>query len=194
VLVTLSQDSRVVEYPQSSSIYGIHIIQDRVSGKTHEVYVELEDLMELDKVLRRFHHLQSKRREPKMGTRKTLQQSCSNSQLMKAIFPHAKCEWVDGQPVRSEQYLQNYPSEWNGFITPEELHKVSFHVEEPNATRVSDLKPSRMCFLSCFFTNSEQSRFAAEAPERVYQFMMSSLQKVSNIQFYFTLSDITDAH
>jgi hypothetical protein len=161
VLVCLGQDSVVVEYPVASGIYGVHIIQDRMTGKTMDVFIELKDWQEADRALRRYNDLVEDKREPKLGPRRVKLDMSTHSALMKAIFPRAKCDWVNGVPDRSDNYLQKNPSTWDGFITFEELVKVLLFAEQPA---------------------SSKTRFAADSPERVYQFMMSSLQKV-----YYTL-------
>jgi hypothetical protein len=160
VLVCLGQEAAVVEYPVASGIYGVHIIQDRMTGKTMDVFIELKDWQEADRSFRRYNNLVEGKREPKLGPRRINLDMSTNSALMKAMFPRAKCDWVNGVPERSDDYLQKNPSTWDGFITFEELVKVLLFAEQ---------------------TNSSKTRFAADSPERVYQFMMSSLQKVSHI-------------
>jgi hypothetical protein len=157
VLVCLGQDAEIVEYPQSSGIFAIHIIQDRMTGKTHDVYLEFTNFSSADNAYRRYENLSARNREPKLGSRRVNLNMSTNTELMKVIFPRAKCEWIDGMPVRSDEYLRDNPSEWDGFITNEELLKVLLFAEQ---------------------ITSSKTRFAVENPERVYQFMMSSLQKI----------------
>jgi hypothetical protein len=157
VLVCLGQDAEIVEYPQSSGIFAIHIIQDRMTGKTHDVYLEFANFSSADNAYRRYENLSARNREPKLGNRRVNLNMSTNTELMKAIFPRAKCEWIDGMPVRSPDYLRDNPSEWDGFITNEELLKVLLFAEQ---------------------ITSSKTRFAIDNPERVYQFMMSSLQKI----------------
>lgn len=136
VLVCLGQDAMVMEYPKSSGIYGVHIIQERMTGKTMDIYVEMTDWVEADKAFRRYNGLAMRNREPKLGNRRIKLEMSSSSILMKAIFPRAKCDWVNGLPVRSEEYIRETNSEWDGFITREELVKVQLFAEQPNSSKV----------------------------------------------------------
>jgi hypothetical protein len=160
VLVCLGQDTAVVEYPVASGIYGVHIIQERMTGKTMEIFIELKDFSEADRALHRYHSLAARNREPKIGNRRIKLQMSTHTILMKAMFPRAKCDWVNGAPVRSEDYIRDNPSTWDGFITFEELVRVLLFAEQPS---------------------SSKTRFAGDCPERVYQFMMSSLEKVRKV-------------
>jgi hypothetical protein len=137
VLACISGDARVVEYPQASGIYGVHIIQERQTGKTLDIFVEVKDWQEADRVLRRFINLQTRGREGMISKRRIHMNIQSNSEMMRSIFPLAKCEWVNGMPERSQTYEANHPSEWDGFITREELVKVQLFVEQPNSAKVS---------------------------------------------------------
>ncbi|KAF2417998.1 hypothetical protein EJ08DRAFT_666346 [Tothia fuscella] len=157
VLVILGAETAVVEYPQASGIYAIHIIQERQTGKTTDIFVELKDWDQADRCNRRFNNLQDRGRDPKLGSRKIKVTMSTNSELMRAIFPLAKCEWVNGMPERTPEYVRDHGSEWDGFVTSEELVKVLLFCEQPR---------------------SAKTRFAVESPQRVYQFMMTTLQKI----------------
>jgi hypothetical protein len=130
----------VQDYPQSSGIYAIHIIQDRMTGKTNDVYVEFPDWAEAEKVMRRYNNQASRERAPKLGSRRAKMSLATSSALMKAVFPRAKCTWVNGKPERPQEWLVDNPCRWDGFITREELVKVLLFAEQPTSSKVSSLQ------------------------------------------------------
>lgn len=126
----------VQDYPQSSGIYAIHIIQDRMTGKTNDVFVELRDWNEAEKVMRRYNNQASKERAPKLGNRRAKMLLATASNLMKAVFPRAKCMWVNGKPERPTEWLNDNPCNWDGFITREEMVKVLMFAEQTTSSKV----------------------------------------------------------
>jgi len=137
VLVCLGQDCAVVEYPKASGIYGVHIIQDRMTGKTDDIFIELKDWGESDRSFRRYNNLAARNRQPKLQNRRIKLEMSTSSMLMKAMFPRAKCVWVNGLPERSVAYLRDNHCDWDGFITKEELVKVLLFAEHPLSSKVS---------------------------------------------------------
>ncbi|TLD23565.1 hypothetical protein E2P81_ATG08909 [Venturia nashicola] len=175
ILVALGQDAVVQDYPQSSGIHAIHIIQDRNSGKTDDIYVELCDWSEAEKVLRRYDNQSSRDRAPKLGNRRVRLTLTTASALMKAIFPRAKCLWANGKPERPDEWLKDNPCNWDGFVTREEMVKVLMFTEQ---------------------TYSSKTRFAQECPERVYQTMISTMQKIpwEADRFFFPKDWVMEFH
>jgi hypothetical protein len=174
ILVALGQECIIQDYPQSSGIFAVHIIQDRMTGKTNDVYVELKDWAEAEKVIRRYNTQAQRERTPKLGSRRAKMALATSSNMMKAIFPRAKCTWSNGHPERPEQWLIDNPCQWDGFITKEELVKVLLFAEQPSSSKASSL----LFITACLKLTCIQTRFAQDSPERVYQFMITSLQKV----------------
>lgn len=135
-MVSLGQDAVVQDYPKSSGIYAIHIIQDRMSGKTDDIYVEMKDWNETEKIMRRYDGQNYRDRIPKLGNRRVNMALSTASALMKAIFPRAKCLWLNGKPERPENWLVDHPSNWDGFVTREEMVKVLMFTEQTNSAKV----------------------------------------------------------
>ncbi|KAE9988560.1 hypothetical protein EG328_009693 [Venturia inaequalis] len=175
IMVSLGQDAVVQDYPKSSGIYAIHIIQDRMSGKTDDIYVELKDWNETEKIMRRYDGQNYRDRIPKLGNRRVNMALSTASALMKAIFPRAKCLWLNGKPERPENWLVDHPSNWDGFVTREEMVKVLMFTEQ---------------------TNSAKTRFSLESPERVYQTMISTMQKIpwDADRFFFPKEWVVELH
>jgi hypothetical protein len=107
-----------------------------MTGKTNDIYVELKDWAEAEKVMRRYNNQTSRERAPKLGSRRAKMALATSSHMMKAIFPRAKCTWVNGQPERPQQWLIDNPCQWDGFITKEEMVKVLLFAEQPTSSKV----------------------------------------------------------
>lgn len=150
-MVALGQDVVVQDYPKSSGIYAIHIIQDRMNGKTDDVYVELKDWNEAEKVVRRYDNQIFRDRTPKLGNRRVKISLATASNLMKAIFPRAKCLWVNGKPERPEEWLRDHPSNWDGFVTREEMVKILMFTEQTNSAKVRKAIPLSLFSLLTLF-------------------------------------------
>ncbi|KAF2098115.1 hypothetical protein NA57DRAFT_76910 [Rhizodiscina lignyota] len=134
---------------------GIHIIQDRVDSKTHEVYVEMLSLEAAQRVIR-----DVPKRGLKVGStgasRKITTALCSRDQFMKAIFPrparnHAlQFRWLLDKPV-----ISSIPNPFIGYVTNEDLYNAREWAEHPR-----------------------KSKHADECPQRVYDFMITTLLKL----------------
>ncbi|KAJ5622573.1 hypothetical protein N7528_005805 [Penicillium herquei] len=110
----------------------IHIIMERSTGKTMDCFVELANpnsAVELVRYLNDGVHF------TRVGSRRADVSVSNQGELMKALFPNAKCvEWsIDGQPTIRERYPDEmYSTGFTGFITREELRCVYAYAEGPD--------------------------------------------------------------
>jgi hypothetical protein len=104
--------------------------------------------------------------------------------LLKKLFPKATCSWVDALPVRDDAYLSIHQLPWIGFISTEELRSVLIQCQNPEKLMASKSDSSLRQFrLTCI----QQGRYNGSNPERVYEMMMSSVQKVRSLCSNFLL-------
>lgn len=105
---------------------------ERSTGKTMDCFVEyrtLEDARRTCASLNRNYDLGS---APRMGARHVDVEMSSAAELMKALFPLAKCiSWVNGKPVVSSR-RPSWSTGFDGFLTDEELFCLKRHAEQPH--------------------------------------------------------------
>ncbi len=119
-------------------------------------------------------------RIPKIGQRNVEVTISTQSELMKEVFPRAKCVLWDDEKNGAPTLVANrdvYSSGFNGFITTEELTCMARHAETPlrvsaSSTRVEATSGTdKILYL--------QSQFAARSMNRAYECMISTTYKVS---------------
>ncbi|CAG7943006.1 unnamed protein product [Penicillium salamii] len=129
----------------------IHIIMERSTGKTMDCFVEyrtLEDARRTCASLNRNYDLGS---APRMGARHVDVEMSSAAELMKALFPLAKCiSWPNGKPVVSSR-RPSWSTGFDGFLTDEELFCLKRHAEQPHRSAFASKVPQR-CFESLIST------------------------------------------
>ncbi|EXJ62942.1 hypothetical protein A1O7_03386 [Cladophialophora yegresii CBS 114405] len=142
-------DAHILGYPT-------HIIMERSTGKTMDCYMEIKspEMAAADWE----HAFGTKQmRIPKIGQRNVEVSLSSHAELMKDIFPRAKCIVWDDDENGSPKLIPNrdiYSSGFNGFITTEELTCMARHAEYP-----------------------QRSQFAARSMHRAYECMISTTYK-----------------
>ncbi|GAB7360027.1 hypothetical protein MBLNU230_g7550t1 [Neophaeotheca triangularis] len=138
VLASLGSRARVVTMPRGSSYFAVHIIMERMSGKTMDAYVELEDQKEVERLMEQFEtRFYSQRRPIKVGDRAIEIERSSQAELMKELFPRAKCvTWQGTKPIigtTTEQFRPGvFASGFRGFLTSEENVMMTKHAEVPH--------------------------------------------------------------
>lgn len=124
--------------PRGSSYFAVHIIMERMSGKTMDAYVELEDQKEVERLMEQFEtRFYSQRRPIKVGDRAIEIERSSQAELMKELFPRAKCvTWQGTKPIIGTTIEQFRPgvfaSGFRGFLTSEENVMMTKHAEVPH--------------------------------------------------------------
>ena len=119
----------------------IHIMMDRSTGKTQDCYVEFYSVPDANAwrsvIVRRGPHLN------KIGDRILEVEISSQEELMKELFPRARCVvWNGPDGLYVKETEEAFDSGFKGFITQEELKGLIHHAEQPH--RVS---PIRLSFL-----------------------------------------------
>jgi hypothetical protein len=154
VTAALGRSARIVSQPRGSGYFGIHILMDRSTGKTMDVYVELFSLHEAKSCVAAFHNRCVSGRQPRIGDRHVDIELSSQEALMTALFPRAKCvQWQGNNPIIFTT-AEPFNSGFTGFIKDEELHLITMHAETP-----------------------QRSPFAQRCVNRTYEAMISLLHK-----------------
>lgn len=133
--MVIGDDTIIVHYVPG--IPAIHICQDRMMGKTAKMFVECVDIKEARRVTSNLKARRLANRNTKFGVRHGKVDLASETDLMKALFPKAKCAWNGAIPVRNAAFLKHTPGPFAGFITTEELRKVAMYSQHPFAVCVS---------------------------------------------------------
>ena len=113
----------------------VHIIMERSTGKTEDVFVEFATLRDAQDAVRIFNRNTDIGQGPRIGARHVDLTLVNQTELMKAMFPLAKdIEWVQGRPV---QAYQGWSPAVTSFLTDEEMFCSIRHAEMP--LRVSQI-------------------------------------------------------
>ncbi|KAI1299688.1 hypothetical protein F5Y03DRAFT_408646 [Xylaria venustula] len=134
----------------------VHIIMDRVTGKTLDAYCEISSLDAAIQTVERFKTDPDNNRVSRLGNRVVEVQLSSQSVLMQTLFPSSRngVVWIGTHPelVEGSQYSwENFSS----FLTEEEMIMLNKHIE-----------------------NTQRSMYAKLCPERPYECMISTLRKM----------------
>lgn len=117
----------------------VHIIMDRVTSKTMDVYVEFQTLEDAMKAVEKHDTVyMTQGRAPRIGERQVSIELSGQASLMKDLFPHAFGIVWDGvkpefKPVNEDEPWENF----KGFVSEEEMIMLVKHVEVPH--RVSTI-------------------------------------------------------
>jgi hypothetical protein len=135
-----------------SSQSPVHIIMERSTGKTLCCFAEFESCQSARAAVDHVNSASDSQIGPRMGNRHVDVSMSSQEELMKTLFPMAKClSWVDDRFVPHG----TGPDEWwssgfDGFLTDEELFCLTRHAREPH--RVCDSTP----FSSLIYPNTDE--------------------------------------
>ncbi|KAJ5825254.1 hypothetical protein N7474_002392 [Penicillium riverlandense] len=151
VLQFVGRSARVISAQKGCPV---HIIMERSTGKTMDCFVEFDTVAAASETVTRINRVHEMGRSPRMGNRHVEVAMSSQDELLKALFPRAKCmKWVDGQPVLQEN-KDWWSNGFQGFFTDEEMFCVLRHAEVP-----------------------QRSSFACKVPQRTYESIISTLWK-----------------
>ncbi|KAL1982479.1 hypothetical protein VTN96DRAFT_1270 [Rasamsonia emersonii] len=132
----------------------IHIIMERSTAKTMDCYVEFLTPADAEATVRRLNSIMESGRPPRLGHRRVDLTVSSQDELLKDLFPRAKCiQWRNGVPHLVPN-TDPYSSGFQGFLTSEEVLGVVRHAEQPH-----------------------RSPFSAKCPQRTYESMISTIWK-----------------
>ncbi|KAI0105745.1 hypothetical protein GGR51DRAFT_548978 [Nemania sp. FL0031] len=154
VIALLGKSSKILNDREEP----VHIIIDRVTGKTLDAYCELSSLGAAVEVVGRFNN----KREPDNSSRTARIMNrvvevevSSQTNLMAALFPSSKCgvHWKGTLP----EVVTGHEDSWEnfkGFVSEEEMAMLRKHIESP-----------------------QRSLYGRICPERPYECMISTLRK-----------------
>jgi len=137
VVAFLGHNAPLVRYPAHTSYFGIHIIMDRPTAKSMDCYVEYEREEHAQLAASRFNDQTRIGKRARLGDRQVRVELSSQEQLMKELFPKAKCVVWKGQEPLITFPNDEHSSGFKGFITSEEMVMTIRWAENPG--RVSAL-------------------------------------------------------
>ncbi|PWY83497.1 hypothetical protein BO70DRAFT_335557 [Aspergillus heteromorphus CBS 117.55] len=134
--------------------HAVHIIMERPTAKTMDCFVEFQTPADAEETAKRINRIFETGRAPRLGNRHVEVELSSQDDLLKDLFPRAKCVvWQGGMPG----ILRNtdpYSTGYAGFFTTEEIIGAIRHAEMPH-----------------------RSPFCAKCPQRTYESTISTLYK-----------------
>ncbi|THW16932.1 hypothetical protein D6D24_04185 [Aureobasidium pullulans] len=154
VIAALGRTTRIAHQPRGASYLAIHIIMERSTGKTMDCYVELNTVAEAQAAVAGFQQRCVNSRHPRIGDRHVDIELSSQEELMKELFPRAKCVNWDGHTPQVYTTEEAFNSGFQGFVTSEEMVMITKHAETP-----------------------QRSPFAQRCVNRTYETMISLMHK-----------------
>ncbi|OLN86071.1 hypothetical protein CCHL11_05225 [Colletotrichum chlorophyti] len=151
IIAVLGRNSRILNDTEEP----VHIIMERVTGKTTDAYVEFHTLEDASKAVEKHHQNLGRGRVTRIGQRPVDIELSSQSALMKDLFPSARgVLWNGGNPEilppKNDEPWDNFKS----FVSNEEMTMLVKHVEVPH-----------------------RSPFSKDCPQRPFECLISTLTK-----------------
>ncbi|KAK3996304.1 hypothetical protein QBC44DRAFT_232199 [Cladorrhinum sp. PSN332] len=152
IVAIIGKNSKILNDTQGP----IHIIMDRPSSKTEDVYVEFYTSEDAAKCVERLQKNARNGRPPRIDGRIVAVQLVDQAELMRVLFPYAKgVDWHGCDPRVIEVGADGYEHEkFRGFLTPDEMIMLVKHVEVPG-----------------------RSPFSMDVPQRPFECLMSTIKK-----------------
>lgn len=152
---------------------------ERSTAKTMDCYVEFQTVQDARNTVVRINNIFETGRAPRLGNRVVDVELSSQDELLKELFPRAKCLiWRGGIPIALENN-DFYSTGFAGFFTKEEIYGAIRHAEMPHRVSISGCR----CKLVRAILTIFKSPFGAKCPQRTYESTISTLHKVR----YFAL-------
>jgi hypothetical protein len=127
VLGLLGRDAKLLH---SNGGTAIHIIMERSSAKTMDCFVEFASVGDAQVAMRKVND-GLPGNPPRLGSRFVYVDMSSQDELLKALFPSAKCvQWRNGVPTVLEN-KDPWSTGFDGFMNEEELFMMIRHAEFP---------------------------------------------------------------
>lgn len=112
---------------------------ERSTAKTMDCYAEFETVMDAQEAVTRINKVAETGRPPRLGNRVVYVELSSQDELLKDLFPRAKCvSWQGGMSIALPN-RDPYSTGFSGFFTSEEILGAIRHAEIPH--RVSTDAP-----------------------------------------------------
>ncbi|KAG5925887.1 hypothetical protein E4U42_003842 [Claviceps africana] len=133
----------------------VHIIMERVTSKTMDVYIEFLSLEDANKAVEKHQQHALSGRASRVGDRPVDVELSSQESLMRDLFPLARGVVWDGVTPKFKPFDHDQPWEnFKGFVSEEEMVMLVKHVEVPS-----------------------RSPFSKNCPQRPYECLISTLKK-----------------
>ncbi|KAK4222354.1 hypothetical protein QBC38DRAFT_427468 [Podospora fimiseda] len=141
VIALIGKNSRILNDVHEP----VHIIMERTSSKTEDVFVEFMTSEDASKCIERLIKNSEKGRPPRLGNRVVTLKISDQTELMKALFPHAKgVDWLGSVPQIKEVGPDGWDHErFRGFMTMDEMAMLVKHAEVPTRAPFSHNVPQR---------------------------------------------------
>ncbi|KAL4883856.1 hypothetical protein BJY04DRAFT_215750 [Aspergillus karnatakaensis] len=121
----------------------IHIIMERSTAKTMDCYAEFQTPDDARNTVSRINRIYETGRAPRLGNRHVEVELSHQNELLKDLFPRAKCiAWIKGMPFEIDN-TDPYCSGFSGFFTSEEIILAIRHAEIPHRSPFCDKCPQR---------------------------------------------------
>lgn len=130
----------------------IHIIMERSTSKTMDCYVEMKNHgAAFEQVQSHWDSLTGgSPRPPKLGQRQIIVDMATADELLKDMFPRAKCvRWALGQPFIMEND-DPYSTGFTGYFTNEEMVGLVRHAEHPARVCPRKFSEAKLIFVVSF--------------------------------------------
>ncbi|KAF7587475.1 hypothetical protein BBP40_007196 [Aspergillus hancockii] len=132
----------------------IHIIMERSTAKTMDCYIEFENVTSAEETVKQINRVWETGHSPRLGSRRIEVELSSQDDLLKDLFPRAKCiKWEDSVPNKLPNF-DPYSTGFAGFFTSEEIVSAIRHAEIPH-----------------------RSPFSVKCPQRTFESTISTLYK-----------------
>lgn len=136
IVAFLGRNAQILSQPEGSPYHAVHIMMDRHTAKTNDVFVEVKTPKEAVFIVSQFDKRLKAGRSAKIGDREVTVTVVSQAEFMAELFPRAKnVEWYGPVPKVSDKREYYYPgvpsSGFQGFLQDEELRFMAKHAENP---------------------------------------------------------------
>lgn len=141
VLAALGRNAQVAHQPAGSPYHAIHILMERDTGKTQDVFVEVSTIKEARTIYGQFQRRAHIGRSFTLGNARAQVELSSQSALMHAIFPQArKVTWQGAKPVVDLEDDYFFPGVkavgFDGFLGDEETALLCKWLDSPSRVSV----------------------------------------------------------
>ncbi|KAK3396161.1 hypothetical protein B0T20DRAFT_501403 [Sordaria brevicollis] len=148
----LGRNSKILNDAQEP----VHVIMERISGKTQEAYVEFFSQDDAIRAVQRFNQAVQRGRPPRIADRPVDVELSGQASMMKDLFPLAAGVVWRGAEPEIQPPVEGKP--WNtfkGFVTTEEMAMLVKLVEMP-----------------------QRAQYLKHCPQRPYECMISTIRKM----------------
>ncbi|KAL3460656.1 hypothetical protein BJX64DRAFT_300592 [Aspergillus heterothallicus] len=141
ILQFLGRQARLISHSDNGC--PIHIIMERSTAKTMDCYAEFQTQTDAKDTVIRINRIYETGRAPRLGNRHVDVELSDQNELLKDLFPRAKCiVWRGGMPYLMPN-SDPYCSGFTGFFTREEIILAIRHAELPHRSPFQEKCPQR---------------------------------------------------